>query len=75
MVATGALRRAEPGERHLKGLTVAVNPERYPNPYGLLRPQIADEFDAPVSEDGKELPNGWRISASTSFPVNEDNYH
>lgn len=56
MLATGSLRRAEPGERHLKGLTVAANPERYPNPYGLLRPQIADEFDGPVSENGKELP-------------------
>jgi hypothetical protein len=68
LVATGAFRRAGKGEPHLKGLTVAVNPKLYPNPWGEFYPQISDELDATISEKDKKLANGWQISTSALFP-------
>ncbi|GAA5951575.1 hypothetical protein JCM8115_005186 [Rhodotorula mucilaginosa] len=62
LVATGAFRRAGKGEPHLKGLTVAVNPKLYPNPWGEFYPQISDELDATISEKDKKLANGWQIT-------------
>lgn len=64
VVATGAFRRAKKGEPQVKGLTVAVNPKLYPDPWGDFCPQISDELDAVISEKDKKLANGWQISAS-----------
>lgn len=67
VVATGAFRRARKGEPQVKGLTDAVNPKLYPNPWGDFCPQISDELDAVISEKDKKLANGWQISVSALF--------
>lgn len=56
-----AQRKTEP---ELEGLTVAVNPKLWPNPWGEFGPTISDELDTEMSQKGKKLPNGWQISTS-----------